>query len=129
MHAPSRSTALVLLALAGLASACEGALSPNPHEAWAADLRGTGQVLFIEFTPRGDQLEGTGHLAEVLGIGDGEALVLTGHRRADTLDLLFARPLGGTYRFIGWYVQRGLGISGTLNGGAFAETTIVFRRQ
>jgi hypothetical protein len=116
------------LLLAAALTSCDSPTRPNPTEAWSADITSTSQVLFMAFTRRGATLTGNATLADLLGGGPGEALLLTGTRRADTLDIAFVRQLDGTYHFVGWYVANGNGITGTIDGGTFNRTAISFRR-
>lgn len=126
----SRPLTLLALMALGLAGACEPNIGPNPFEAWNADLTDTDQVLFMGLTRRDDgSVTGNAELSELLNPGIGELLTITGTRIADSLELTFARPLGGTYRFAGRYARNGAALVGTLDGGAFTQLPVFFRRQ
>ncbi|MBL8997919.1 MAG: hypothetical protein KJZ74_06290 [Gemmatimonadales bacterium] len=124
-----RGAARTLVAgLLGVLLSCEPATRADPFEAWGADIASSGQVLFMGFTRRGEQISGNAELADLLGPRPGELMRVTGTRRGDSLDLTFQRPFGGSYRFVGRYVAGEAGLSGTLDGGAFAQVAISFSR-
>ena len=110
-------------------AACSSSVSPRTDEQWAADLTATRQLLVIQFTRSGSSVNGTGSLSNTLVPGSTEPLRVGGSRRADTLELVLTRPDGDIYRFSGWYVARGSGLSGTLSGGAFTDTPVSFRQR
>lgn len=121
------ATALVV-ALVASAISCEPTTGPNPYEAWSADLTGSAQVLFMGFARRGEAVTGNAELSDLLAAGPGERMSLSGTRRGDSLDIAFRRPFGGSYRFVGRYVAGGAGLTGTLDGGAFVQVAVNFRR-
>ena len=98
------------------------------RESWVADnLTSSRYTLYLAFVSSAT-FTGTGSLQAILVPGSADALSLAGTRRADTLDILITRASGGQVRFIGWYVAKGNGLSGHLDGGEFTHTGAVFRR-
>ncbi|MDH5235709.1 MAG: hypothetical protein OEW77_12190, partial [Gemmatimonadota bacterium] len=87
---PVRPHFPLALLLAIVHTACDFPARPNPTETWSADITSTNQVLFMGFTRHGTRLNGSATLSDLLGSGPGEALVLTGTRRADTVDIALA---------------------------------------
>lgn len=121
-------TVALLAAAVGAGVGCGGSTEPNTRESWVADLVTAGRVLSMTFPTASASFTGTGSLSTLLVPGS-EALTLSGARRADTLDIVFNRTTGGQFRFIGRYVGGGIGISGTLNGSEFTNTSASFRKQ
>jgi len=114
--------------LLALATACGGPSEPIRAERWTADLVATRQVLSMTFQQSSSSVSGTGTLTALLVPGAADALTLAGTRRADTLDITFSRAGGDHFRFLGWYVAKGAGITGSLDGGEFTRTSVSFRR-
>jgi hypothetical protein len=109
-----------------LAGACSGP-SGNTREIWAADL--PNEILLIMTLHFQDgEVTGTGLLAP-LGMTGGDALTITGTRRADTLDLHYQRGQGDPMRFQGWYIRNKAALDGILDGGEFVQRPVSFRRR
>ena len=96
-------------------------------ELWAADLLASQQVLLMTLVRDGDELNGEGFLSYYNSPAV-EPLTLTGTRVADTVDITFLRGDAVPFRFVGWYLARGT-LDGKLDGGAFVNRAISFRRR
>ncbi len=115
--------------LMAMLSACQNSTRPTEAQSWSADITATRQVLFMTLTIKASSVSGTGTLSSLLSPGTADALTLVGTRHADTLDITFSRTSGDRFRLIGHYVGSGVGLTGSLTGGEFSNTSISFRSR
>ena len=108
---------------------CQNTMQTTDAQSWSADIVATRQVLFMTLTFKASSVSGTGNLSSLLSPGTVDALTLVGTRNADTLDIAFSRVSGDRFRLIGHYVGSGVGLTGSLSGGQFSNTSVSFRSQ
>lgn len=116
--------ALLSLALVLSTVGCNSSVEPGNSESWAADIASTRQVLFMTIRIRDSEVTGTGSLSSLTNPG-GDALTITGTRRADSLLVTFQRQRVDPFHFTGRYV--GAGLSGVLDGAEFVQLSVSFR--
>ena len=123
MRTPMLALPLVVALLLG----CEPATGTRAQENWEARLSGTSTLLFMRFSCQGETLSGTAEFAELTGTTP-ERFALSGTRSADTVSIVLSNPVSIPVRLSGWYVRDGAGLSGLLDGGAFNQLPVEFRR-
>ena len=123
MRTPMLALPLVVALLLG----CEPATGTRAQENWEARLSGTSTLLFMRFSRQGETLSGTAEFAELTGTTP-ERFALSGTRSADTVSIVLSNPVSIPVRLSGWYVRDGAGLSGLLDGGAFNQLPVEFRR-
>lgn len=113
-------------AIASLACGQSKMLGPDDYDAWVADMATEKYVLAINIATSVSPIRGGGTLSPLLTSG-GESLTVSGTRTADTLDLSLSGSSGTRYDLRVWYVAKGQGLTGRLNGGIFNNVSLSFK--